>query len=57
MHVPVTLAQSGATSTATGAFTLKRLDYRIGDGEWSDTSLVADEVQVAFSWRCRPAAP
>jgi polyisoprenoid-binding protein YceI len=46
--VPVTLTQNGAITTASGAFALKRLDYRIGDGEWGDTSLVADEVQVKF---------
>ena len=46
--VPVTLTQNGAITTASGAFALKRLDYRIGDGEWGDTSLVADEVQVRF---------
>jgi polyisoprenoid-binding protein YceI len=46
--VPVTLTQSGAITTASGAFALKRLDYKIGDGEWGDTSLVADEVQVKF---------
>lgn len=46
--VPVTLAASGAATAATGSFTLKRLDFRIGDGDWGDTSLVADEVQVRF---------
>ena len=46
--VPVTLTQSGATTTATGAFTLKRLAFKIGEGEWSDTSMVADDVQVKF---------
>jgi len=46
--VPVTLQQSGATSTASGSFAIRRLDYRIGDGDWNDTSLVADEVQVKF---------
>lgn len=44
--VPVTLTQSGAVTTATGSFALKRLNFRIGDQEWSDTSMVADEVQV-----------
>ena len=44
--VPVTLTQSGGTTTASGAFTLKRLEYRIGDGDWKDTSMVADDVQV-----------
>lgn len=46
--VPVQLTQSGATTTATGSFTLKRLVYKIGEGEWSDTSMVADDVQVKF---------
>jgi len=46
--VPVTLVQSGAVTTATGVFTLKRLAFKIGEGEWSDTSMVADDVQVKF---------
>lgn len=44
--VPVTLSQSGGKTIATGAFVIKRLDFRIGDGEWKDTSMVANEVQV-----------
>jgi polyisoprenoid-binding protein YceI len=46
--VPVQLAQAGALSTATGGFTLKRLDHKVGDGDWTDTSIVANEVQVKF---------
>jgi polyisoprenoid-binding protein YceI len=50
--VPVILNQSGSGSslitTATGSFTIKRLDFRIGDGEWADTSMVANEVHVKF---------
>ena len=46
--VPVTLAQSGANTTATGAFPIKRLSFRIGEREWADTSMVADDVQVKF---------
>lgn len=46
--VPVQLTQSGATTTATGTFTIKRLVYKIGEAEWSDTSMVADDVQVRF---------
>ena len=42
------LTQAKGLSTATGAFTLKRLDYRIGEGDWTDTSIVASEVQVQF---------
>jgi polyisoprenoid-binding protein YceI len=46
--VPVQLAQAGGNSTATGSFTLKRLDHKVGDGDWADTSIVANEVQVKF---------
>ncbi|NMM76095.1 YceI family protein [Acidovorax sp. SRB_24] len=46
--VPVTLAQNGATTTATGTLALKRLAYKIGENEWADTSMVADDVQVTF---------
>jgi polyisoprenoid-binding protein YceI len=44
--VPVTLAQAGATTTASGSFVLKRIEFRIGEGEWNDTSIVANDVQV-----------
>ena len=46
--VPVTLAQAGGVTTASGAFVIKRLDFRIGDGDWKDTSMVANDVQVKF---------
>ena len=46
--VPVALAQSGATTTATGTLPLKRLAFKIGENEWADTSMVADEVTVKF---------
>lgn len=48
--VPVTLAQSGAplATTASGSFSIPRLAFKVGDGEWSDTSMVADEVQIRF---------
>jgi polyisoprenoid-binding protein YceI len=48
VQVPVALSASGDTRTATGAFAIKRLEYKIGAGEWGDTSMVADEVQVKF---------
>jgi len=46
--VPVTLAQAGANITATGSFVIKRLDFKIGDGDWKDTSMVANDVVVKF---------
>jgi polyisoprenoid-binding protein YceI len=46
--VPVSLSQAGGVSTASGTFTIKRLDFKIGEGEWADTSMVANDVQVKF---------
>jgi polyisoprenoid-binding protein YceI len=55
--VPVALAQSGGTTTATGSFVLKRLDFRIGDGDWKDTSMVANEVNVKLKFALTGIAP
>ena len=46
--VPVLITQTGGVSTASGAFVIKRLEFKIGDGEWSDTSMVANDVTVKF---------
>ena len=46
--VPVQLTQAGGTSTASGSFLIKRLEFKIGEAEWADTSLVANDVQVRF---------
>ena len=47
--VPVTLTQAGANTTAAGSFVIKRLAFKIGENEWADTSMVADDVQVKFT--------
>ena len=46
--VPVALTQAGATSTAIGQFVIKRLDFKVGEAEWTDTSLLANDVTVRF---------
>lgn len=46
--VPIALAQSAGVTTASGQFHLKRTDYKIGEGEWADTSTLGDDVQVKF---------
>jgi polyisoprenoid-binding protein YceI len=55
--VPITLTQAGGVSTATGGFVLKRLEFKIGDGEWADTSMVANDVQVKFKLLFNGIAP
>ena len=51
--VPVQITPAAGTSgvsTATGAFSLKRTAFKVGDGDWADTSIVADDVQVRFKF-------
>jgi len=45
--IPVALKKDAAgNSVAQGQFTLNRLDYKLGEGMWADTSAVANEVAV-----------
>jgi polyisoprenoid-binding protein YceI len=48
--IPVALTppSKAGVAQASGSFVIKRLDFKIGSGEWGDTSIVADEVQVQF---------
>lgn len=46
--VPVTMTQTGAVTTVTGTFPIKRLTFKIGEGDWADTGMLADPVQVKF---------
>ena len=48
IKTPFTLKQNADTLIIDGIFPLKRLDYGIGSGIWSDTDTVADEVQIRF---------
>ena len=45
---PLTVKSEGGKYTFDGALPIKRLTYNIGEGEWKDTSMVADEVTIKF---------
>jgi polyisoprenoid-binding protein YceI len=45
---PVTFQSDGKRGIFEGAFQIKRLDYAIGEGEWTDVSSVANEIQIKF---------
>jgi polyisoprenoid-binding protein YceI len=52
--VPITLDfslkdYSANKTTVIGTTTLKRIPFGVGQGEWSDTNAVKDEVKVDFS--------
>jgi len=46
--VPVTYKQAGADQVFDGVLPIKRLQFNIGQGDWKDTSVVADDVQLKF---------
>jgi polyisoprenoid-binding protein YceI len=45
---PVTFQANGNRGVFDGGFTIKRLDYAIGEGEWTDLSTVANEIPIKF---------
>ena len=55
--VPVAVTQATGTSTASGAFTIKRLDFKVGEAEWADTSMLANDIQVRFKLVLTGLAP
>ena len=61
LSVPVQLSQAGTgaalLSTASGSFVVKRLAFQVGEGEWADTSLLADDVLVRFKLQLTGLAP
>ena len=49
LNIPVALTSSnGGATFAEGSFTLKRIDFKIGEGDWADVSIVANDVVVKF---------
>ncbi|MBY0240536.1 MAG: YceI family protein [Burkholderiaceae bacterium] len=46
--IPVQFRKDGAQHVYDGVLPIKRLQFNIGEQEWRDTSLVADEVQLKF---------
>jgi len=45
---PLTVKKDGASQVFEGALPIKRLAFDIGEGEWKDTSMVANEVVIKF---------
>ena len=46
--VPVLVTQAAGNSTASGSFTIKRLEFKVGEAEWADTSMLANDIVVRF---------
>ena len=48
LTAPFEVRGTGTRIVFEGAFTLKRLEFAVGEGQWADTDTVADEVQIRF---------
>ncbi|MES2019040.1 MAG: YceI family protein [Pseudomonadota bacterium] len=48
VHFPLTVKLEAGKQVFEGALPIKRLSYNIGEGEWKDTSMVADDVIIKF---------
>lgn len=48
VSMPVAFKQEGKVQTFEGQLPIKRLYFNIGEGEWKDTDMLADEVVIKF---------
>lgn len=45
---PFSYAKQGAVARFDGSLTIRRVDFAIGEGEWADFSVVANDVRIDF---------
>lgn len=48
VQFPLTVKKAGENQTFDGTLPIRRLAFNIGEGEWKDTGMVADEVAITF---------
>jgi polyisoprenoid-binding protein YceI len=51
---PLTVKTEAGKQVFEGTLPIKRLAFNIGEGEWKDTSMVADEVTIKFRVTAAP---
>ncbi len=51
---PMSVKKEGAVQIFEGSLPIRRLVFNIGEGEWKDTSVVADEVVIRFRVFAKP---
>lgn len=51
---PLTVKAEGGKQVFEGQLPIRRLAFNIGEGEWKDTSMVADEVVIKFRVTAAP---
>lgn len=48
LRVPLAIKPAGSGLELSGAVTIKRLDYGVGQGEWKSTESVGDAVKITY---------
>jgi polyisoprenoid-binding protein YceI len=48
VNFPVTIKKEGNSTIFDGTLPIHRLAFNVGEGEWKDTGMVADEVTIQF---------
>jgi len=59
IHLPFTFkpAADGKSAALVGGTTVHRLDYGVGQGEWSDTKWIGNDVRIRFDLTLRRTPP
>ncbi|MBI3713823.1 MAG: YceI family protein [Burkholderiales bacterium] len=50
VQFPLIVKTEGKQLSFEGTLTIKRLAFQIGEGEWKDTSMIADDVSIQFKF-------
>ncbi|NYT64889.1 YceI family protein [Alcaligenaceae bacterium] len=50
VSAPFTFTESEGNGIFEGSFTFQRADFDIGDGQWKDFSIVANDIQITFQF-------
>lgn len=51
---PFTFKEDGDAGVFEGSFTFQRSDFSVGEGQWQDFSIVANDIEIRFSIVARP---
>ncbi|HLW05447.1 MAG TPA: YceI family protein [Azoarcus sp.] len=51
---PFTFREEGDTGIFEGQFTFQRADFGVGEGQWKDFSIVANDIQLRFHIVAKP---
>lgn len=54
IQIPLSFVEKDQVGTFSGEFSFKRNDFALGEGSWSDDSIVANDITVEFNIQARP---